>query len=197
MRRQTPGARVRFGAAMSRRLITALLLAGCLSAGLVACGGDDDSSSGDTTTVSGPQRSAKDVDVGDATNTKTKPSVGVPDGKPPKKLEKLDLVDGTGAPLKSGDKLKANYVGLAWSTGQEFDASWDRGETIDVEVGSGGVIPGWDRGLIGMRQGGRRLLVIPPDLAYGAQGQSPTIGPNETLVFVIDAVKITPSKAKK
>jgi peptidylprolyl isomerase len=182
---------------MSRRLITALLLAGCLGAGLVACGSDDDdSSSGDTTTVSGPQRAAKDVDVADATNTKAKPSVGVPDGKPPKKLEQLDLVEGKGAALKSGDKLKANYVGLAWSTGQEFDASWDRGETIDVEVGSGGVIPGWDRGLIGMRQGGRRLLVIPPDLAYGAEGQQPTIGPNETLVFVIDAVKITPSKAE-
>jgi peptidylprolyl isomerase len=179
---------------MSRRLITALLLAGCLGGGVVACGSDDDSSSGDTTTVSGPQRSAKDVDVGDATNTKAKPSVGVPDGKPPKKLEQVDLVDGTGAALKSGDKLKANYVGLAWSTGQEFDASWDRGDTIDLTLGKGDVIPGWDRGLVGMKKGGRRLLVIPPDQAYGEQGQQPTIGPNETLVFVVDAVKITPAK---
>jgi peptidylprolyl isomerase len=180
---------------MSRRLITALLLAGCLGAGLVACGSDDDSaSSGDTTTVAGPQRAAKDVDVTDATKTKEKPSVAVPDGKPPKGLEQLDLVEGTGPALKTGDSLKANYVGLAWSTGQEFDASWDRGETIDVEVGAGGVIPGWDRGLVGMKKGGRRLLVIPPGQAYGAEGQPPTIGPNETLVFVIDAVSITPKK---
>ena len=179
---------------MSRRTITALLIAGCLGTGLVACGSDDESGSGDTTTVAGPQRSAKDVDVADATKTKEKPSVAVPDGKPPKGLEKIDLVAGSGPALKSGDKLEAQYVGLAWATGQEFDASWDRGETIDVEVGAGGVIPGWDRGLVGMKKGGRRLLVIPPDQAYGAEGQPPTIGPDETLVFVIDAVKITPSK---
>jgi peptidylprolyl isomerase len=182
---------------MSRRTIIALLLAGCLGAGLVACGSDDESSSGDTTTVAGPQRSAKDVDVADPTNTKEKPSVAVPDGKPPTKLEQVDLVEGTGPAVKSGDTLTANYVGLAWSTGQEFDASWDRKETIDVKVGGGSVIPGWDRGLVGMKKGGRRLLVIPPDLGYGAQGQPPAIGPNETLVFVVDAVKITPSKSSK
>jgi peptidylprolyl isomerase len=179
---------------MSRRTIIALLLAGCLGTGLVACGGDDESGSSTTSTVSGPQRTAKDVDVADPTNTKEKPSVAVPDGKPPTKLEQVDLVQGTGPAVKSGDTLKANYVGLAWSTGQEFDASWDRDEAIDVEVGAGSVIQGWDRGLVGMKQGGRRVLVIPPDLAYGEQGQPPAIGPNETLVFVIDAVKVTPSK---
>jgi len=181
---------------MTRRAITALLLAACLGTGLVACGSDDDddSASSDTTTVSGPQRTAKDVDVAYPTNTKEKPSVAVPDGKPPKGLEKIDLVAGTGPAAKTGDKLTANYVGLAWSTGQEFDASWDRGDTIDLTLGKGEVIPGWDRGLVGMKKGGRRLLVIPPGQAYGAQGQQPTIGPNETLVFVVDAVKITPAK---
>jgi peptidylprolyl isomerase len=179
---------------MSRRIITALLLAGCLGTGLAACGDDDESASGSTTTVAGPQRAAKDVDVADATNTKEKPSVAVPDGKPPKRLEQVDLVDGTGAAAKTGDQITANYVGLAWSTGQEFDASWDRDETIDVTLGAGNVIPGWDRGLVGMKKGTRRLLVIPPDQAYGEQGQPPAIGPNETLVFVVDVTKVTPKK---
>jgi peptidylprolyl isomerase len=180
---------------MTRRAITALLLAGCLGTGLVACGSDDSGTSGDTsTTASGPQRSAKDVNVADAANVNEKPSVAVPDGKPPKKLESVDLVQGTGPAAATGDKVKVKYVGLGWSTGQEFDASWDRGDTLDVDIGAGSVIPGWDQGLVGMKKGGRRLLVIPPGLAYGAQGQPPAIGPNETLVFVVDAVSITPKK---
>lgn len=179
---------------MTRRAITALLLAGCL--GLVACGSDDSGTSGDTsTTASGPQRAAKDVDVADATNLKEKPSVQVPDGKPPKQLEKVDLVTGTGPAAATGDKIKVKYVGLGWSTGQEFDASWDRGDTLDVDIGAGGVIPGWDQGLVGMKKGGRRVLVIPPNLAYGEQGSPPAIGANETLVFVVDAVSITPKKS--
>jgi peptidylprolyl isomerase len=181
---------------MTRRAIIALLLAGCLVAGLVACGSDDSGTSGDTsTTASGPQRSVKDVDVADPTNTKEKPSVQVPDGKPPAKLEQTDLVPGTGPAAKTGDKIKVKYVGLGWSTGQEFDASWDRGDTLDVDIGAGSVIPGWDQGLVGMKKGTRRVLVVPPNLAYGAQGQPPAIGPNETLVFVLDAVDITPKKS--
>jgi peptidylprolyl isomerase len=181
---------------MTRRAITALLLAGCLGTSLVACGSDDDGTSGDTsTTVSGPQRAAKDVNVQDPTNLKEKPSVAVPDGKPPKKLEQVDLVEGTGPAAKTGDTVKVKYVGLGWSTGQEFDASWDRGDTLDVELGAGSVIPGWDQGIVGMKKGGRRLLVIPPNLAYGEQGQPPTIGANETLVFVVDAVSVTPKKS--
>jgi peptidylprolyl isomerase len=179
---------------MTRRAITALLLAGCLGAGLIACGSDDEAGSDTSTTATGPQRSVKDVDIADPENVKEKPSVGIPDGKPPTKLEQADLVQGTGPAVKNGDKLSVNYVGLAWSTGQEFDASWDRKETIDVTVGAGGVIPGWDRGLVGVKKGGRRLLVIPPSLAYGAEGQPPTIAANETLVFVIDVEKVTPKK---
>jgi peptidylprolyl isomerase len=177
---------------MSRRLITALLLSGALGGGLVACGGDDEPASSDTTTASGPQRAAKDVDVADAKNTEAKPSIAVPDGKPPTKLEQIDLVEGTGPAAKTGDQISAQYVGLAWSTGQEFDASWDRGDAIDVTLGEGGVIPGWDSGLVGTQKGTRRLLVIPPGQAYGAQGQPPAIGPNETLVFVVDVTKVTP-----
>jgi peptidylprolyl isomerase len=182
---------------MTRRAITALLLACLLGTGLVACGGDDDDGSGGTsTTASGPQRGVADVDVQDPTNVKEKPSVGVPDGKPPTKLEQRDLVQGTGEAAQTGDTIKANYVGLSWSTGQEFDASWDRGETIDVEIGAGNVIQGWDRGLVGMKAGGRRILVIPPSLGYGEQGQPPAIAANETLVFVIDVTKVTKAKAK-
>jgi peptidylprolyl isomerase len=178
---------------MTRRALIALLLAGSLGTGLIACGSDDEAPSGDTsTTPTGPQRSVGDVDVSDPTNVKEKPSVAVPDGKPPKKLEQKDLVPGTGAAAKTGDKITVNYVGLAWSTGQEFDASWDRGDTIDVTLGAGSVIPGWDTGLVGVKKGTRRVLVIPPSQAYGAQGSPPAIGPNETLVFVVDVKKVTP-----
>jgi peptidylprolyl isomerase len=180
---------------MTRRTITALLLAGILGTGLIACGDDDEGASGATsTTISGPQRSIKDVNISEPENVKEKPSVAIPDGKPPKGLEQANIVEGTGAAAKTGDTIKANYVGLAWSTGQEFDASWDRGETIDVELGAGNVIPGWDRGLVGVKKGTRRVLVIPPDQAYGEQGQPPAIGPNETLVFVVDVTSVTPKK---
>jgi peptidylprolyl isomerase len=179
---------------MSPRRLLALLLAALLCGGLVACGSDDSSGS-TTTTASGPQRKASDVDVAAPTDLKTKPSVAIPDGKPPAGLQQIDLVDGTGPAAKDGDKLKLKYVGLAWSTGQEFDASWDRGDTIPVTLGAGAVIQGWDRGIVGMKKGGRRLLVIPPSLGYGAQGQSPTIAANETLVFVVDLVSLTPGKS--
>jgi peptidylprolyl isomerase len=178
---------------MTRRALIALLLAGSLGTGLIACGSDDEAPSGDTsTTITGPQRSVGDVDVSDPTNVKEKPSVAVPDGKPPKKLEQKDLVPGTGAAAKTGDKITVNYVGLSWSTGQEFDASWDRGDTIDVTLGAGSVIPGWDTGLVGVKEGTRRVLVIPPSQAYGAQGSPPAIAANETLVFVVDVKKVTP-----
>ncbi len=176
---------------MTRRALIALLLAGSLGTGLIACGSDDESASDDTsTTISGPQRSIGDIDVSEPTNTKEKPSVAVPDGKPPRGLQQRDLVQGTGPAAKSGDKITANYVGLSWSTGQEFDASWDRGDPIDVTLGAGNVIPGWDRGLVGAKKGTRRLLVIPPSQAYGAQGSPPAIGPNETLVFVVDLLGV-------
>ena len=85
--------------------------------------------------------------------------------------------------------MTVNYVGVAFSTGEEFDASWDRGQPFPVPLGAGEVIKGWDKGLVGMRKGGRRMLTIPPELAYGSEGYPPAIAPNETLVFVIDAVR--------
>lgn len=118
-----------------------------------------------------------------------KPEVTVP-GEPATELEVTDVVEGDGAEAKSGDEIEVEYVGVAQSTGQEFDSSWEREEPFSFELGAGMVIPGWDEGLTGMREGGRRLLVIPGDLAYGPSGQPPDIGPDETLVFAVDLVKI-------
>jgi peptidylprolyl isomerase len=121
----------------------------------------------------------------------TKPVVPQPKGDPPGTLQVRDVVQGTGKPAASGDTLSVQYVGVSWSTGQQFDSSWDRGKKpFKFKLGAGMVIPGWDQGLVGMRTGGRRTLVIPPNLAYGPQGQPPVIAPNETLIFVIDLKKV-------
>ncbi len=104
----------------------------------------------------------------------------------------MDVVDGKGRAAKAGDNLVVHYVGVLYKTGKQFDASWDGGRPFPFTLGQGAVIPGWDQGLQGMKVGGRRLLIIPPDLAYGAQGQG-SIGPNETLVFVVDLLNDTPA----
>ena len=123
------------------------------------------------------------------TNTKKKPKIIKPSGSPPKKLIVVDVVDGKGAAAKSGDAVTVDYAGNSWSTGKEFDASWKTGQPFPVTLGQGSVIKGWDEGLVGLKPGGRRLLVIPPDLGYGAQGSGSAIKPNETLVFVVDRRK--------
>lgn len=120
---------------------------------------------------------------------KEKPEIPKPGGTPPTKLEGEDIVEGKGKEAKEGDKVSVQYVGVSFSTGEEFDASWERGEPFEFTLGAGEVIPGWDQGVEGMKEGGRRKLTIPPELAYGAQGQPPAIGPNETLVFVVDLEK--------
>ena len=101
-----------------------------------------------------------------------------------------DVVRGDGRRARAGDSVTVQYVGISWSTGRQFDASWDRGQPFGFPLGQGQVIRGWDRGVRGMRLGGRRELVIPPHLAYGPQGFPPDIGPNETLVFAIDLVAV-------
>jgi len=125
-----------------------------------------------------------------ATPEATKPEVAVPKGKLPEKLVVKDLKGGTGATAEPGKQVSVQYVGVSAANGRQFDASWDRGEPFGFQVGAGSVIPGWDRGVQGMKVGGRRQLVIPPDLAYGPQGSPPAIGPNETLVFVIDLLSV-------
>ena len=115
-----------------------------------------------------------------------KPVVTPPSGPPPTKLETKELITGTGAEAKSGDKVTVNYVGVLYDTGKEFDSSWKRNETFPFVLGKGQVIPGWDQGIVGMKVGGRRELIIPAPLAYGAKGSPPTIPPNAALVFVVD-----------
>jgi peptidylprolyl isomerase len=128
--------------------------------------------------------------TGVSTDLKTKPTIPKATGAAPKELQGSDVVTGTGAEAKEGDKVTVQYVGVAFSTGVEFDASWGRNEPFEFTLGAGEVIPGWDQGVVGMKVGGRRQLTIPAELAYGATGQPPAIGPNETLVFVIDLKKV-------
>jgi peptidylprolyl isomerase len=172
---------------MDRRVIGLLAFGGVLLVTviivLVAGGGDDDDSGESTTAATTPTESTT-AEVPD------KPKVEVPEGAPPTELQIEDLEEGEGDEAKRGDQISVHYVGVDYETGKEFDASYDRGEPFAFQLGSGSVIPGWDRGLEGMREGGRRQLTIPPDLAYGKQGQPPDIAPNATLVFVIDLESI-------
>jgi peptidylprolyl isomerase len=124
-------------------------------------------------------------------DTSKKPVVPRPTGPAPSSLVVRDIVSGKGRPAKSGDQLTMQYVGVSYSDGKQFDASWDRGQPFKFQLGAGMVIPGWDKGLVGIKPGGRRELIIPSDLAYGPQGQPPAIGPNETLIFIVDAVKVS------
>jgi FKBP-type peptidyl-prolyl cis-trans isomerase len=123
----------------------------------------------------------------------TKPKIPKASGAAPKELVAQDLIVGEGAEAKSGDPVSVQYVGVTYDDNKEFDASWSGskpGKPFEFTLGQGGVIAGWDQGVVGMKVGGRRKLVIPPDLAYGQQGSPPNIGPNETLVFEIDLKKV-------
>ena len=120
------------------------------------------------------------------------PKVPPVTGKAPTKLVVKDLKKGTGKPAKDGDTLTVNYVGVSCSTGKSFDASYPKGQPFTFPFGQGRVIQGWDKGMAGMRVGGRRELIIPASLGYGAAGSPPSIAPNETLIFVVDLLKVTP-----
>jgi len=122
--------------------------------------------------------------------TPEKPEIEFPEGPPPSDLEIVDLSEGDGAEAGPGDTAVVHYVGVAYSTGEEFDASWNRGQAFEFPLGAGNVIAGWDRGVVGMKVGGRRRLVIPPDLGYGDRGAGAVIKPGETLIFVVDLVDV-------
>jgi peptidylprolyl isomerase len=122
-----------------------------------------------------------------------KPQVEVPqDQAPSYQLELEDLTVGDGDEAAAGQIVEVHYVGVSWSSGKEFDSSWNRGDTFKFGLGKGQVIPGWDQGVAGMKVGGRRRITIPPDLAYGKRGAGGVIGPDETLVFVVDLVGVRP-----
>lgn len=120
----------------------------------------------------------------------TKPQIAVPEGDPPADLVIEDVVVGDGTEAKAGMQVTVDYAGADWSDGFEFDASWNRGEPFTFRLGAGEVIAGWDQGVAGMRVGGRRRLTIPPDLAYGSRGAGGVIGPDETLIFVVDLRRV-------
>ncbi|WP_406864718.1 FKBP-type peptidyl-prolyl cis-trans isomerase [Streptomyces sp. HUAS MG47] len=120
----------------------------------------------------------------------TKPEVHVPEGDAPTELVVRDLVVGGGVEVKSGMVVRVHYVGVTFESGKEFDASWDRGEPFKFALGSGRVIKGWDRGVKGMKVGGRREIIVPPRLGYGSQSPSPLIPAGSTLVFVVDLLDV-------
>jgi peptidylprolyl isomerase len=119
-----------------------------------------------------------------------KPSVTIPEGDAPDSLVSEDITVGAGPEAEPGKNVKVHYVGVAWSNGQQFDASWDRNESFDFRLGSGQVIQGWDAGVAGMKVGGRRRLTIPPSLGYGSRGAGGVIKGGETLVFVVDLLGV-------
>jgi len=181
------------------RSYRSVLAAAAVALTLAACGSSDEEAAQESaaTPEAAPTETATPVpeeasgrDAAISKDTKTKPEIPKPTGEPPTELEQRDIVKGKGEAAKAGDQVTVQYVGVSYSTGEEFDASWDSGQPFPFSLGAGEVIPGWDEGVEGMKVGGRRKLVIPPDLAYGPAGSPPAIGPNETLVFVIDVLDI-------
>ncbi len=163
---------------MDRRVIGLIVGGGILVVvvAVILIGRSGGSSNGDT--------SKADITVPNG------PTVTLPTGAAPTQLVVKDLKTGTGAEAKAGDQVSVQYIGVLYDNGTKFDSSYDHGQPFSFKLGGGQVIPGWDQGVAGMKAGGRRELIIPPELAYGAQGQPPTIPPNATLVFVIDLVKV-------
>jgi peptidylprolyl isomerase len=166
-------------------LLAVALLAGCggsiSSSGTIGVGNENKSDealvkAGETPVAKTPTSGA----------LATEPKVTPPSGPPPTKLEKKDLIVGTGTEAKDGDTVTVNYVGVLYKNGKVFDASWKRKEPFQFKLGQGQVIKGWDEGVVGMKVGGRRELVIPSELAYGKSGSPPTIPANAPLVFVVD-----------
>lgn len=140
----------------------------------------------------GPDEEPTVTEPTDAADLGSKPDVAVPeDAAPPDELVVDDLVVGDGAEATPGSQVAVHYVGVSWSTGEQFDASWDRGRPFTFGLGAGQVIAGWDRGVEGMRVGGRRRLTIPPELGYGDRGAGGVIAPGETLVFVVDLLEVS------
>ena len=156
-----------------------LLLATALAVALTGCGTDDAAD----TLADAPDQAQTAADLA------SKPKVEVPDGPAPTDLVISDVKPGSGAEAQTGKQVTVKYVGVTYADGKEFDSSWGR-EDFTFLLGAGKVIPGWDRGLVGMKEGGRRQLVIPPQLGYGSQGAGSDIPPDAALIFVVDLVKV-------
>jgi len=164
------------------------------SLGLAACSSSSSSSTTSTTAPATTPTTAVVIGTiaapSPAGTIGTQPTIIVPTGAPPTQLESKDLIVGTGPAVKAGDKASVQYVGVAYSSKQIFDSSWSRNQPFAFSLGAGAVIPGWDKGVVGMQVGGRRELIIPANLAYGAQSPGSGIAANDTLIFIVDLVKI-------
>jgi peptidylprolyl isomerase len=190
----------------SGALVTAIVLAGAL--GLAACSSSPSNSASNTTTTAGGSGSGPSTTVtappgsplnaiaaipaadrSPAGTAGTAPTVTVPSGTPPTTLESADLITGTGKAAASGDTVQVQYVLATYSSGKVIQSSWTS-QPFSFTLGQGQVIKGWDEGVVGMKAGGRRELIIPPSLGYGAQSPGPGIAANDTLVFVIDLLKV-------
>jgi FKBP-type peptidyl-prolyl cis-trans isomerase len=171
-------------------LAVAILIAGCGSSGssdTITVGNENkaDESLAKSSSPATPT-TASTVKTPTSGALSTEPKVTPPAGAAPSKLVVKDIIAGTGAEARAGQSVTVNYVGVLFHGGKVFDASWKRGEPFTFTLGKGQVIPGWDQGVAGMKVGGRRELIIPAALAYGAKGSPPTIPPNAPLVFVVD-----------
>jgi peptidylprolyl isomerase len=171
-----------------RRSVPILFAVAAIAFG--GCGGDDKGTTADIPAGPAPSAPPPPKASSNLKDTKSKPTIAKPKGAPPKKLVVRDIVKGKGRAAKKGDQLSMQYVGVTFDDGQQFDSSWDSGSPIDLKLGTGGVIEGWDRGLVGIKPGGRRELIIPSKLAYGARGRPPSIPPNAALVFIVDALSV-------
>jgi peptidylprolyl isomerase len=174
---------------MPRMQRSFLIIVACLAIFATGCGSSSSSPSSSTEAETSATTKAK----GEAKEAQPKgepgPTVHVPKGPPPKQLVIKELKRGTGATAKAGDKVSVQYVGVLFSNGKTFDSSWSRGEPFSFTLGAHEVIAGWDKGVVGMKVGGRRELIIPPALAYGEEGVYPSIPPKSTLVFVVDLLE--------
>jgi len=168
---------------VSRGKILIAALCAALALAIAGCGGSDDSSSSTESSTAAPSADA-------STNLDKRPTITVPEGAPPQQLEEREIVAGDGPEAKPGDYVTVQYAGVGYDSGEEFDASWNRGEPFGFTLGASEVIKGWDQGVAGMKVGGRRELIVPPGLAYGPTGSPPVIGPNETLIFVVDLIAV-------
>lgn len=192
--------------AMKVKAATTALAAAAIALGVAACGGSSRAAGvvtapGEGATVETVTTPAATTTTATATTTtptsgplSKEPTITVPKGPPPKTLVKKNLIVGTGATAESGDEVSVNYVGALYSNGKVFDSSWKDtpGKAFGpFQLGAGAVIKGWDEGLVGMKVGGRRELIIPPSLAYGKSGSGSTIPPNATLVFIVDLLKVS------
>lgn len=181
----------------------ALILIACLGLASAGCGGSgDDSSSSSKSTASTEATSTEATSpesspfpkkskpsAAKVETDKSKPKVTVPSGNLPKELAIRDIEEGTGAAAKKGDDLTVHYVGVGYDSKEEFESTWED-KPYAFTLGGGEVLPGMETGLEGMKAGGRRELVIPSKLAYGPEGVSPAIGPNETLIYVVDLLAV-------